>query len=406
MINFLLGAPGGGKSYEAVAFHVLPALQAGRKVITNLPLQVEKFAELNPEYPALIELRTETLAKPQEFDEAKAESLFKRFGISATLRHFNKSAFSQPEDYGDSWRHPESGAGPLYVIDECHIPLPAKGTPIKVEEWFSLHRHESADVLLISQSYGKVNRAINDLIQIAYRVRKNTSFGSAKSYTRKVQDGLRGEVVNTTIRKYEKKYFGLYRSHTKGGGSELAAGDIVPIWKNWTVIGSLLLFVAGGIWMSQAGNPLKPKLKAVATKESFSGELTQKTALPHDAIDIPYPVSDNLEPYSGKEIHFVGSTRHINYQGETVDSTAFFITQNGTKILEVLGRELTMVGYTVKVVAPCVARLQFGSRSWFAVCDKGQLNGPVGDGSQLEKNVAPSLKVKHESTDSLSEPKT
>ncbi len=46
MINGLEGIPGSGKSYEATVYHVLAALQTGRLVITNLPLNVEVFAAI------------------------------------------------------------------------------------------------------------------------------------------------------------------------------------------------------------------------------------------------------------------------------------------------------------------------------------------------------------------------
>ena len=58
MINGLEGIPGSGKSYEGVVYHVLPALKAGRKVITNLPLNVDAFAAIDPAYRDLIEVRT------------------------------------------------------------------------------------------------------------------------------------------------------------------------------------------------------------------------------------------------------------------------------------------------------------------------------------------------------------
>jgi len=54
MINLLLGQPGGGKSYEAVAFHILPALAQGRKVITNMPLDLEHICSIDTSYRALI----------------------------------------------------------------------------------------------------------------------------------------------------------------------------------------------------------------------------------------------------------------------------------------------------------------------------------------------------------------
>ena len=50
MINGLEGIPGSGKSYEATVYHVLAALQTGRLVITNLPLNVEVFAAIDPAY--------------------------------------------------------------------------------------------------------------------------------------------------------------------------------------------------------------------------------------------------------------------------------------------------------------------------------------------------------------------
>ncbi len=57
-VNALEGIPGSGKSYEAVAYHVLPALRSGRKVITNLPLNIDAFAAIDPAWRDLIEIRT------------------------------------------------------------------------------------------------------------------------------------------------------------------------------------------------------------------------------------------------------------------------------------------------------------------------------------------------------------
>ena len=57
MINGLEGIPGSGKSYEATVYHVLAALQTGRLVITNLPLNVEVFAAIDPSYRSLIQIR-------------------------------------------------------------------------------------------------------------------------------------------------------------------------------------------------------------------------------------------------------------------------------------------------------------------------------------------------------------
>ena len=47
MIVFHEGLPGSGKSYEACVMHIIPALKAGRDVLTNINgINHKKFAEL------------------------------------------------------------------------------------------------------------------------------------------------------------------------------------------------------------------------------------------------------------------------------------------------------------------------------------------------------------------------
>ena len=210
MINLLIGPPGGGKSYEAVVFHVLPTLEQGRKVITNLPLNIAEIAKIEPRAPALIEMRTKS-------------------------RKAGCEVFGDVSDYGDDWRDPETGQGALYVIDECHKPLPRGSTPRPVDEWYAEHRHEGADVLLMTQSYGKVSKAITDQVQTLYRVKKMTVFGKPTHYIRKVQDGTRGEVMSTAQRKYEERFYKLYKSHTRSLSAVLEADarDIAPAYKKF-----------------------------------------------------------------------------------------------------------------------------------------------------------------------------
>lgn len=375
MINLLLGAPGGGKSYEAVVYHVIPALEKGRKVITNLPLNVEELEKTFPGCGALIALR------PQE----------------TTVR-----PFSTVDWYGDPWRDPEKGFGPLYVIDECHMALPRGGTPRDVDEWFALHRHEGADVLLITQSYGKVSKAVIDLVQTVYRVRKNTIFGSSKTYTRKVQDGVRGEVMNTGMREYNKAYFRYYRSHTMNSGlkSEAEANDIVPIWKHWTVYGALacLLIVA---FMLLSG---KTKLNPMEVGKPAPGaKLTETTPVPKGAITKPVPVGGAasqmvnnaaevvkdgiaklIEPFQGFGLHLAG---HTIWQGEEV--WYFAVSQNGTKVSGTTSRDLKKAGYIFDAVAPCIGRLTWQDKSRWILCDSPKMV-MVATGSEAQGHRAAS----------------
>lgn len=404
MINMLVGQPGGGKSYEAVAYHVLPALQQGRKVVTNLPLDIEAFRRLDGGFPDLIEVRQNVV---EAVVEKKTWNIrwrsFDVFNVKTQHRPFASIA-----DYGDEWRHPETGGGVLYVIDECHLCLPRArpGTTKEVEEWFSLHRHELADVLLITQSYGKVCKAICDMVQVLYRVKKATAFGTNDRYIRKVQDGIGGEVVNTSIRKYEKKFFSLYKSHTKSSsaGAELAANDIVPFWKRWPMIGAGLCFLTVVIMLltGTSANPLTQAqaqivdVQAKRSKEAASGVPVAPAPLTLAAPPAPVsgvPAAAAAQPLSellpesfegtrnqssgGQAAHpFDGLRLHIVAFLQSGDRWlyAFEAAQNGQPVAVLTQKQLEESGYKIEKMSTCSARIIYGDISFFAVCDSPRIS--------------------------------
>lgn len=406
MINLLLGPPGGGKSYEAVVFHILTALQSGRKVITNLPLVVSEFAAIDSSFPALIDLRHKTRATRPEVDWQKAESLYKRFGIAAKNTYWPDRVFAHPDDYGDTWRHPETGSGPLYVVDECHLALPRGSTVRAVEEWYSMHRHESADVLLITQSAGKVSKSIIDLVQVCYRVKKATAFGANGRYIRKVLDGVRGEVVNTAVREYKKQYFKLYVSHTRGGGAELAANDIVPIWRRWPVIGAAILLPVGCVGVvSTAKDAFVPK--QLETTGRF-GEPLQRVVTVDDpeAVNASAPVVEAPPAGSGKgEGERVGAAtaaiseeagadpvgvepygeRGLHLQGELTlhgrREFIFGVSQGGQSIGTTTGDQLRRLGYVIEIPegSHCAGWLVWQRKRRAVICDSPTVG--IGGGS-------------------------
>jgi len=347
MINLLLGQPGGGKSYESVAFHVIPAVvEQGRKVITNLPLRLDMWEHFFPGSTKLIEIRAN-----YHFDGRM------------------NFPFSRLEDFGDSWRG-DNEVGPLYIIDECHKSLPRVGTPVQIEEWFAEHRHEGADVLLITQSYGKINQAIRDAVQVVYRCKKATAFGSNDKYIRKVQDGLRGEVVNTSIRNYESKFFPLYKSHTKSNGAvlEAVASDIVPIWKRWPFKGAaicaLVVICLSSYNVMKGGKKVPPPLPSAGVEQSDVGPVTRIE--PAVSVEVAQPRGPDqlIHPYQGYTMHL--SALQVGkrvLQGETEPSAYLngFITisQNGQAIRQVGFRDLEDAGYTIRYHSLTVISLEF-----------------------------------------------
>lgn len=405
MINLLLGAPGGGKSYEAVAFHVLPALSQGRKVITNLPLVLDQFP---PEQRALLEIRTQAVGGSAAAKSKRLASVGGNLlaGLDEDLDlddeddEVFRRAFSSAECYGDPWRHPDSGSGPLYVIDECHMCLPAGKALRKVREWYSMHRHEFADVLLITQSYGKVHRDIIDLVQVCYRVRKATAFGTNNGYVRKVFDGVRGDVVNTSVRKYNPKFFKFYKSHTKSSqaGAELAANDIVPLWRRWPFIGLaiVLVMLVGLLSSGRDMNPMKPKIPAQKAPQSSGNALSSSAPEPgasqpggarkdeHAGRDGAAPGrSDQSKghPFAGLGIHVTGSG---GFTGRKPFYAVSF-SQNGQQVFSTTSVELEEAGYKVTRISNCAMGLEYKGVELVAVCDAPTVSVTPGDGTLSEK---------------------
>lgn len=366
MINIILGAPGGGKSYEAVSFHVLPALEAGRKVITNLPLNVEHLEAVVPGAAKLIDIREKTLAQKPE-----PKIAFTGFGVRdvSGSNAFVDRPFANLADYQDSWRD-ENGRGPLYVIDECHFCLPAKGTSKDVEEWYSMHRHYNVDVLLITQSHSKVSKPIIDLVQVCYKVRKATALGKSDGYIRKVHDGVRGGEVSTQQRKYQARYFKLYKSHTQGTAlQESGAADVSSFLVKfnrfkWVWVAFSVVFVAWAFWPKNEKAADQAAGGAVV-QVSQSGKAARAGSLPSSAPVGGRPAVQGVpEPLRGKGIHLQA---HVKFGDR--DISVFSVTEAGKRLFTLNAEDLAKLGYRWTSISHCVGSLYFHGSVRTVVCD-------------------------------------
>ena len=405
MINLLLGAPGGGKSYEAVVYHVLTALKRGRKVVTNLPLNLVEFEAIEPGCSALIEVLEKTKAVnpgavPSSDDGGGGGDLM---GLirQARASKFRDRPFSNVEDFMDPWRSTD-GTGPLYVVDECHFSMPRGDTSRAVEEWFSMHRHYNADVLLITQSAGKISVAIKDLVQVCYKVRKAVAFGDSSSYIRKVLDGVNGGEISSGERKYLPQYFKLYKSHTQGVDvGEQKADDVTPFIVKFTRFKWFFLAVTGvaivyAFWPS--GD--KPKTAAarpgavVASKPSaVASSALAAACAPLESASAAHAASSvavdrDPEPFKGKLIHITG---WMNMGGHVVYT--FAVSSQGQRIFDLKDKDLRVAGYEWQPLGECSGRIVWRGKPTAVSCDApalamGSQNLPVviADGSPSRSN--------------------
>jgi zona occludens toxin len=370
MQNLMIGKSGAGKGYEVCAYHILTALSQGRKVITNIPLNIEKWSSIDPTYPALIEMRKRAMPIRGTWEPTREEGAFNLFSDQTQSIQPPPTArpFAGVWDYYSDWRHPVDGVGPLFVVDEAQNVIPRAKTDVQVEEWSALHRHFVCDVLWVTQSYGKLSQAIRDNVQMVYRLTKKVAWGQPDKYIRKVQDGIRGEVLNVTERAYNPAFFGLWRSHTQGdSGKEYNAVDIVPLWKHWSFKGAaicLVIVISGtGIMLTRGDKTPPPAPSLVVTEKAVDQPAQQ--ARPAPAITaVPRGPEQILHPYQGYTMHLSALQRGERTRPGELVPTYYLngyvtISQNGQPLRQVSFRDLEDAGYSIRYHSLTVVSLEF-----------------------------------------------
>lgn len=366
MQHLIIGKSGSGKGYEVCAYHILTALTQGRKVITNMPLVLEKWAAIDPSFPALIEMRKRAMPIRGTWEPTREQGAYHLFDNPADIIYPDVMArpFANVWDYYDTWRHPETKTGALFVIDEAQNVIPRGKSSQDVEEWSALHRHFVNDVLFITQSYGKLSQAIRDNIQMVYRLTKKVAWGQPNKYIRKVQDGIRGEVLNVTERTYNPAYFGLWVSQTQGGsGEEYGANDVVPMYKHWTFKGAaicmiLAIAIIASTSMKDKTPPPPPKVQPAQLEQP-----------PQPAAQQPPPVDaqprgpeQKVHPYQGNTMHLAAMARGKRFRdGVEQQYLNGFITiaQNGQPVSRVSFDDLRDAGYEIEARSNRIVSVTF-----------------------------------------------
>lgn len=416
MINLLEGVPGSGKSYEAVVYHVLPALRSGRKVITNLPLNLNSFSVLYPDLVHLIEVRKSPMRILGRWDAEAAnrgehafvigefepspvldssgvlsvserEVLEDESGVKYLPAPTDVPLFGSVWDFYSDWRN-EKGVGALFVIDECHVSFPKpkrnkpKGTSESVIEWFKLSRHFGCDVLLMTQRMQALEEDIAGLAEFHVRVRKAAFLGKPDHYVRRVFAGYRGGEVATDEREYQKQYFPLYQSHTQGQTViENRDSDEVPDHLKWRKRGlycmaigfaAVAWIVGGAVYDAFTAKPSPPKLVGGMQPITLSQSQQKPVSVISEpvapksepvAVAAPVAVSEPAvpsvpDPLQNKLIHMTGCmVRHST--GETI--CTFAVSQNGMPVFHVTSTELKEIGYEFSNLGHCTSMLTWKS---------------------------------------------
>lgn len=218
------GLPGSGKSYGVLVNVIMPALQRGQRVVTNIPLNADKLEALGISTAKLTQLERAPAAR--EFMEAPA--------------------------------------GAMLVIDEAWhwwpSGLKADAMPAAQRSFFAEHRHRSGEgfstgIVLVVQDLSMICAFVRALVDKTYRAVKLDAVGADNRFRVDVyQGGVTGQ--NPPVKQrlasehgtYEPKYYECYTSQTQsqGGtfGSQKRADKRATIWSSWTMRAAIAAVVA------------------------------------------------------------------------------------------------------------------------------------------------------------------
>ena len=184
MIIFHEGLPGSGKSYEAAVKQIIPALKKGRQVFAYIEgINHEKFAEIT-ELPVTI--------------------------IKKLLIQIERDQVTE------IYQHVENDS--LVVIDELQNFWPSGRQKLDehITQFVTEHRHRGLDILCMGQDlrdcHSLWKRRVSQKVVFVNR----DAVGQPDKYTwrmYKATSGEKFEKITSGKGQYEKKYFGLYKSH-------------------------------------------------------------------------------------------------------------------------------------------------------------------------------------------------
>lgn len=235
------GLPGSGKSYGVVANQVLPALKAGRLVVTNLPLKVELLQQEIP---------------------------------GCEVRTFLTSQIAEDPESMDTVFPP----GCVAIIDECWRLWPAGRKVDKIPEayksFLAEHRHRvdeeqrSTQIVLVTQDLAQIANFARQLVETTFHHKKLGALGMRGKYAVGSYDGAitgnappESKKINGSVGQYKDEIWRFYESHTmskaKGSGAdETPVDDRATVWGRTSVwVGLVVALVGlgwGGTWAYNA----------------------------------------------------------------------------------------------------------------------------------------------------------
>lgn len=226
-INAYVGLQGSGKTYEVVDAVIVPAVESGIRIVTNIHgLNADAIkAYIHSKSKLVVEPKIRVVTN----DELESSTFFPYLEKSGEVTEVETIA--KPGD--------------LVIVDEAWRVWGRRSTTIPQHmSFFREHRHltnEATDVssnlVVIVQSIRDLNQDLRTVIERTFVMRQVKEFGQAfqSKYTvhQYEKDSIRkSALLNHWNKTYSKEVFALYKSYSAGAGREVAVDERQNLLKN------------------------------------------------------------------------------------------------------------------------------------------------------------------------------
>ncbi len=346
-ITAYTGLPRSGKSYSVFENVIIPALEQGREIWTNIPFDSDKIIEKYGQVPILF--HTDDIRDNDNwFDEV-----------------FTSGAVIVIDEV---WRLWPSGLRANQVLEQHKSFLAEHGHRVG-------HNGMSTEVILVTQDLGQVASFARMLVETTYRSVKLDKVGKSKSFRIDIYQGaVTGQMPPEKLRlrqmfsSYKPSVYDLYKSHTMSktglAGNETKTDNRANILKSFGVGGLPLVvfgvlcvfFIFFKVFTGFFGDdePSKSNRKVVQVVERQN-----KTKSKMEVLDV----------FKGKDLSIVFNRGHypdIKYRIRAEDDSDYFVLSQ---------EDMLKLGYAVRPINDCLVAVKVDLKDYFITCRNYENDG-------------------------------
>lgn len=381
------GPPGSFKSFAIVQNVVIPALKAGRTVVSNIR-GLDDIDTISEVMEIDIPDGTQLINVPQRnADDYKKMAVFHHWAPPGALIVIDEAQLVYPTSLRSlsAFNVPEG--------QERSFGNEGETLPIQVEHAFDMHRHYNWDIYVSTPNIAKIHKEIRLVVELAYRHRdmtgllpwKKDEWREFKHDAEQSGKSVSHYIGAPVVRKADVRVFKCYKSTATGeakGSNE--DKNIFNDPKLRIYLSIMVLALSGFIYtmygavqrysdrinpVDKTGPDVSSQIVSVPSSSNTVRVFDPVPAPSDDSLSVPLPTL-----LQGRTLYYTGS-----FFGEH-----YFTAIGRDNDLQFSGHDFEVSGYQLNILSSCVVSLVSGSSAFYATCP------PTDDQNENRRRLAES----------------